>query len=127
LKQALYLQEQGDASEITPTDIHQEQIGDCGLLSVLGEIAIKDPAYIPDQLIRRDDDSAETVALYNGAGGGDIDFKTAEFSPVSFHIDNNFPPGSVNGGRHDSVVDGFKEIWPQVLEKAYAIDQGATP
>ena len=124
MKQALYLTEPGDASKIMESDIHQEQIGDCGLLSVLGEIAIKDPTYIPDDLIERTAHGTESVKLYNDASGGEVNFGTTQFSTASFHIINEFPGDSVNSGPTDSVVNGVKEIWPQVLEKAYAMDQG---
>jgi hypothetical protein len=124
VEQALYLREPGDPFKIMASDIHQEQIGDCGLLSVLGEIALKDPNYIPSHLIERNADGTETVTLYNAARGGEVTFGTTHFSPVSFDISNDFPADSVNSGPRDSVVDGVKEIWPQVLEKAYAADQG---
>jgi hypothetical protein len=123
VKEALYVREAGDASKIMASDIHQGQIGDCGLLSVLGEIAIKDPTYISSHLIAPNADGTETVTLYNAARGGDVNFGTTLFSPVSFNIANEFPGDAVNNSPADSVAHGVKEIWPQVLEKAYAIDQ----
>jgi Calpain family cysteine protease len=124
LKQALYLKEQGDIFKIMESDIHQQQIGDCGLLAAMGEIAIKDPTYISDDLIVPNGNGAETVTLFDDARGGGASFSTKVFSAVSFNITNVFPNDSVNSGPKDSVAHGVKEIWPQVLEKAYAVDHG---
>jgi Calpain family cysteine protease len=124
LKQALYLREHGDIFKIMESDIHQQQIGDCGLLAVMGEIAIKDPTYIPNDLIEHNGNGAETVTLFNDARGGEVSFSSTVFSAVSFHITNVFPSDSVNSGPKDSVARGVKEIWPQVLEKGYAADHG---
>jgi hypothetical protein len=124
VEEALYLREPGNAARIMAGDIHQEQIGDCGLLAVLGELAIKDPTYISQHLIEPNADGTETVTLYNNPWGGQVDFNTTSFAPISFDISNDFPTDSVNSFSTDSVAHGVKEIWPQVLEKAYAFDQG---
>jgi len=46
------------------------------------------------------------------------------FKPVAETISNVFPNYSVNNAANQDVVNGQKEIWPQVLEKAVATLDG---
>ncbi len=127
MKQKLYIKEPGDAGKIVPTDIAQGQLGDCFFLSSLGEISLKDPSFISDDIISRNGNGTETVHLYNDGEGNPIDTDTrnpTEFSAVSFHIANKFPKAAVNDDNTRDIVHGVKEIWPQVVEKAYAKDIG---
>ena len=50
LTQVLYLQETGDTSLISVNDINQGQIGDCFLLSSIGEIALWHPSAITNMI-----------------------------------------------------------------------------
>ena len=67
LTQVLYLQEAGDASLIS-VDINQGQMGDCFLLSAIGEIALFHPSAIMN-MITVNADGTETVTLYLDAWG----------------------------------------------------------
>ena len=132
--QALYLQEPGTATPISVDDIHQGQIGDCYLLSSIGEMALNDPGAISN-MIHSNPNGTETVTLYTGPSGQMPGIATVSFKPVSVTVSNVFPTVSVDNGSAQDVVGNQKEIWPQVLEKAVAtldggygvIDAGGNP
>jgi hypothetical protein len=68
LTQVLYLQEAGNTSLIAVSDINQGQIGDCFLLSSIGELALWHPSAITD-MICANANGTETVTLYLAATG----------------------------------------------------------
>jgi hypothetical protein len=117
---ALYLTESGDTTAINVNDIHQGSIGDCFLLSPMGELALWDPSFIQG-MIHANSNGTETVTLYmpHGNGHGGIAFQA-----MSVTVTNSFPGYSVDNGATQDVVNGIKEIWPQVLEKAVATLEG---
>ncbi len=128
--QELFLKEPGDAQDISDDDIHQGRLGDCYLLSSLGEIARINPAVIR-QMVKDNGDGTYTVTLYkrkSGAGhfiAGALTGHPA-MEPVKITVDGNFPTGtdedkgSANQGADQDKVGSKKEIWVQVIEKAYA-------
>jgi calpain family cysteine protease len=123
LKQVLYLTETGDTTAISVSDINQGQIGDCFLLSSIGEIARLEPKFISN-MIHVNANGSETVSLYEAANGRLPGWSTKAFKSVSVTVNNVFPSYSVNNGASQDVVNGQKEIWPQVLEKALATLDG---
>jgi hypothetical protein len=116
LQDALYLKEPGCAAAVSIGDIHQGQFGDCFLLSPMGEIArqsvIQGNASFFPSMIHQNANGTEAVKLYRSVGNG--------FSPVYETVNNQFSPIGVNNGATQDVVGTQKEIWPQVIEKAYA-------
>jgi hypothetical protein len=117
---SLYLTESGDTTAISVNDIHQGQIGDCFLLSPMGEMALWDPSYI-QSMIHTNPNGTETVTLYTpyyGAHG-------LAFRQTAVTVTNSFPTYSVNNGATQDVVSGIKEIWAQVVEKAVAMLGGS--
>lgn len=123
LTMTLYLTEPGDTNAISADDIHQGQMGDCFLLSSIGEIALLKPTFISD-MIHPNSNGTETVTLYEAANGRLPGWNTAAFKPVTEVITNVFPTDSVNNGATQDVVGNQKEIWVQVLEKAVATLNG---
>jgi Ca2+-binding RTX toxin-like protein len=123
LTQVLYLQEAGDTSVISVRDIHQGQMGDCFLLSAIGELALFHPEAIMN-MITVNANGTETVTLYLDAWGRLPTFGTTSFKPVSITVSNDFPSYAVNNGATQDVFNGQKEIWVQVLEKAVATLNG---
>ncbi len=116
---ALYLIETGTSTAISVTDLHQGQIGDCYLISSIGEIALTKPADIAS-MIHGNADGTETVTLYADRSGHAINWGTTSFKPVAITVSNVFPNYAVNNGATQDMLNGIKEIWPAVLEKAVA-------
>jgi hypothetical protein len=120
----------GDPQKISDDDIHQGKLGDCYLLSSIGDIARINAATI-GKMIRDNKDGTYTVTLHQRKGGvgrfiAGLFGGHPEFEAVEVTVDGNFPTGtgnnqgSANQGAGQDVVSGKKEIWVQVLEKAYA-------
>ncbi|PPQ34764.1 hypothetical protein CCS01_09625 [Rhodopila globiformis] len=118
-----YLLESGDASAISVHDINQGGIGDCYLLSSIGEIAMQKPSFISG-MIRQLSGTTEAVTFYKDARtGGNVTASTTAFMPVSVTVDNSkFLPGGVDGDQscNPCTQGGQHEIWAQVLEEGYA-------
>ena len=123
LAQSLYLTEPGDTAAISVNDLHQGQIGDCFLISSIGELALDHPAAIQN-MIHSNSNGTETVTLYEASNGQLPSWYTLSFKAVSVTVTNSFPNYSVNNGSTQDVVGGQKEIWAQVLEKAVATLDG---
>ena len=121
--QTLYLTEPATTNPVSVTDIDQGQLGDCFLLSPLGEEALFHPASI-SHMIHDNHDGTETVTLYTDATGTLPTFGSTGFRTTTMTIDNNFSPASVDNGATQDVVGSQKEIWPQVVEKAVAALNG---
>lgn len=121
--QALYLTEADDTVPISANDIHQGQIGDCFLLSAIGEIALWNPAAIKS-MIKQNSNGTETVSLWGAPQGGTAGFWASGFKLATQIVTNSFLANGVNNGATQDIVGNQKEIWPQVIEKAYAQANG---
>jgi len=117
--QTLYLTEAGDSSAISVDDLHQGQIGDCFLISSIGELALNDPTAISN-MIHVNANGTETVTLHEAANGQLASWNTTAFKTVTETVTNVFQSNAVDNGATQDVVGNQKEIWPQVLEKAVA-------
>ncbi len=120
---ALYLTEAGDKTAVSVNDIHQGQIGDCFLLSAIGEIALYNPAAI-SKMIHVNANGSETVSLFTDTHGRVPGFGATSFLASSQTVTNVFPNNAVDNGATQDVVGNQKEIWPAVIEKAYAQANG---
>jgi hypothetical protein len=119
----LYLTEPGTTTAISAGDLYQGQIGDCFLISSIGELAMNKPTAISN-MIQANSDGSETVTLYEAANGKLPQFGTMSYKAVQVVVTNTFPTYSVDNGATQDVVGNQKEIWPQVLEKAVATLDG---
>jgi hypothetical protein len=117
---ALYIINPGDTVAISPHDLHQDGLGDCFLISSIGELAITHAASIQN-MIKVNSNGTETVTLYEDANGSlPVPGYTGGFKAVTEVVSNIFNANSVNSAAGQDVVNGVKEIWPQVLEQAVA-------
>jgi hypothetical protein len=121
--QVLYLQEAGTTAPISVNDLNQGQIGDCFLISSIGELALTNSAAI-GRMIHSNSNGTETVTLYTAQNGSLPTYGTTAFKPVEVTVTNVFPTYAVNNGATQDVAANQKEIWPQVLEKAVATLDG---
>ena len=120
IKPALYLTEPGNTVAISPNDLHQDGLGDCFLISSIGELAMTNAASITN-MIKVNANGTETVTLYEEASGKlPVPGYTGAFKAVTEVVNNLFNSSSVNSGATQDVVNGVKEIWPQVIEQAVA-------
>lgn len=116
---ALYLTEPGNSNAISISDLNQGQLGDCFLISAIGEIARTSPSTI-SAMIKQNANGTETVTLNEAKNGSLAWFGTTQYKAVAETVVNNFSSLSVDNGSAQDVVGGVKEIWPQVLESAFA-------
>ena len=119
-EQVLYLQEPGTGNAVSPLDINQNGIGDCFLLSAIGEIARVDPSYISNHLIQSNGNGTETLNLYEGSNGRAVNIYSQSFAATTVTVHNSFASDSVNSGSGQATYDNQAEIWPQVIENGYA-------
>jgi len=117
---ALYIINPGDTVAISPDDLHQNGLGDCFLISAIGELAMTHAASIAN-MIKQNANGTETVTLYEDSSGKlPVPGYAGGFKAVTEVVNNVFNANSVNSSPGQDVVNGVKEIWPQVIEQAAA-------
>jgi hypothetical protein len=109
--------------KIHPNDVEQNHIGDCYFMASMAAIAHNDPEAI-EHMIQDNGDGTYTVTFYEEKSI--FDFSGPDFKPVEVTVDADFPmknSKSVFAGEGD----GGHEIWPMIMEKAYAQYNGDYP
>jgi hypothetical protein len=115
----LFVTGDGDTNSVSMNDIKQGQLRNCWMMAPLAELAQKDPEAIK-RMIQKNADGTYTVTFKQKIDlpfGGTIYVDHKETVTADF-------PGGVNGSGHAGTGDknwlGQGEIWPLVIEKAYA-------
>lgn len=106
---------------VSDTDINQDGLNDCYVLSPLGEIARSDPGFIR-HMIHDNGDGTYTVTLHQkDPGFGNLWGLLGDDKTVKVRVSaSDFSTDSVNSGAGQDTSGGTREIWPQVVEAAYA-------
>lgn len=96
---------------ISADDVAQGYIGDCYLASGISSLAAANPDIIKNA-ITDNKDGTYTVRFFDGVGEG------GRPKPVMITVDDDVAMGG-RGAQYASARDS-KELWPGLLEKAYA-------
>lgn len=117
-----FIQGAGDASVVDWNDIDQGNLADCYVMSSLGEVAKANPQLIQNA-IKDNGDGTYTVRFYERQGDGPFGWFGHHYDPVDIKVTPDLPmDGSGNpvfAGTADR--DGAQqELWPALMEKAYA-------
>lgn len=115
-----FAQGSGDAHAVDPNDVEQGQMNNCFLVAAMSAVAEQDPAAI-EGIIRDNGDGTFTVTLHQYDKGG-LFGTGSGWEPVEITVTPDFP-GNAAQLSGDSA-DGAQEIWPQLIEKAYAQLEG---
>lgn len=108
----------GDTHAIDVGDVDQGQIADCYVMAAIGAYARNNPDAI-EEMIQDNGDGTYTVTFHEkqsgflGIGGG--------YKEVQITVNAEFPDSK---GAQPSTDGGKTEIWPLILEKAYAQYKG---
>jgi hypothetical protein len=110
-----------DENEVDPGDVKQGLLGDCYLCAAMIAVARANPGKIAS-MIDEQDDGTYNVTLNLKAG-----VLSKDGGPQVINVDASFPtkngvPVYVKEG--DVTEDGSPELWPMLIEKAYAKAKG---
>jgi hypothetical protein len=111
----LFVKGRGDANSVAMNDIKQGQTGDCWMMASLAALASKDPEAIK-RMIKDNGDGTYTVTFKEKV----LPFETYVDKKIT--VNGAFPNSLSQPG--DANSKGVGEIWPQVIEKAYAKYKG---
>lgn len=119
MPEGLFIQEDADTERIAPTDVHQGQMGDCHLTAPLAALAstADGRALIHDAITERRNEKGDVVAysvkLYERDVFGRL---VPPKKPIEVPAGGPYVVGHAR-----AVTDGrVYEVWPLVIEKAYA-------
>jgi hypothetical protein len=122
----LYVTGSGDVRAVAANDVNQNDLGDCYFMASVGALARANPRAIED-MIRVNRDASGKVASYTVTLW---DKETSWFGLFSKNVrreitvDANFPMKGRGGPGDVDPTTGNVEIWPLILEKAYAQMRG---
>lgn len=119
-----FVQGEGEAGAVDPSDVNQGGYGSCAVLSTVMAIAEQDPERIQN-MIQDNGDGTYTVTFQEfdggflglghlGIGGG--------WKPVQVTVAGPFDDKAASSD--DVGTDGQHEVWPAIIEKAYAQYKG---
>lgn len=114
----LFAKGAGDVDEVAMNDVKQGAIGNCYLMATLGAVAHQDPQAIKN-MIRENRDGTYTVTFKER-----LPFSNPPaYNDRKITVTPDFP-GGIGSNQHAGPGDldskGHREIWPLVIEKAYA-------
>lgn len=110
-----FVQGEGDSNAIDPNDVNQDGYGSCAVLSTIKSIAAQNPDVLKN-MIRDNGDGTYTVTFkeydngFFGIGSG--------WDKKEVTVAGPFDGKAADIG--DMGKDGQGEVWPAIIEKAYA-------
>jgi hypothetical protein len=107
----LYVKGRGDDNSVAMNDVKQGLIGDCWMLAPLASVASKDPEAIKN-MIQKNGDGSFTVTFKQNA------WPLLGYVEKKVTVNAGFLGFATGPG--DANAKGQTEIWPQIIEKAYA-------
>lgn len=116
-KDQLYRKGKEDSHEIAANDVQQGDLDDCFILAPIAALAQSDPTTIK-RMISLQKDGSYKVTLHLR-----MDANTKERTKTIIHVKNEFV--RTKAGKAAYAGMGDRELWVQVLEKAYAQAMGS--
>ncbi|MEJ7733359.1 MAG: C2 family cysteine protease [Polyangiaceae bacterium] len=113
---------EGDGTAVHPNDISQGQLGDCYLLASMGAIALQNRSII-ENAIRDNGDGTYTVTFYQRNNHPGWQFWKSDYDKVEITVNNEFATDANGNPVFAQPGDGEagnRELWPMIVEKAYA-------
>ncbi|HYO64290.1 MAG TPA: C2 family cysteine protease [Pyrinomonadaceae bacterium] len=117
-----YVTGAGDGGEVSYNDVSQGGLNNCFVMASVAAVARTNPDAIRNMIQENRNERGEvisyTVTFHQkedglfGLGGG--------FKEVKVTVDANFPTNGKHANPGDRAADGTQEIWPLVIEKAFA-------
>jgi hypothetical protein len=122
----LFGRQDNDVHEVEPSDVHQGQLGDCYLLAALGALAASDAgrALLQRSIVENRDPHGQVVSytvLLHRAETHLLGLGRTTFTTVPVTVDASFTVHSAFSCRTKA---GDQEVWPLVVERAYAAFRG---
>ena len=122
----LFGRQDNDVHEVEPSDIHQGQLGDCYLMAALGALAASDAgrALIQRSIVENRDPHGQVVSytvLLHRPETHLLGLGRTTFTTVPITVDASF---TVHSAFPCQTKAGDQEVWPLVLERAYAALRG---
>ncbi|MEZ0472768.1 C2 family cysteine protease [Luteimonas salinilitoris] len=111
-----FAQGTGDPHAVAPNDVRQGQMNNCFLVAAMSAVAEQDPGAI-EEMIRDNGDGTYTVTLHQYDKGGLFGIGSG-WEEVQITVTAEFPESAAQAS--GDVADDAQEIWPQLIEKAYA-------
>lgn len=105
-----------ESPRVNINDVTQGGLGDCYLMATVAAVIAQNPAKIQN-LMRQNVDGTFTVDLYRFQAGNWV------LAPVTVNLDLTRGSAIAHLSR-DVDANGFAEVWPQVLQTAYAQRRG---
>ena len=137
MKGVAFIRGEGDAHEVDVNDVSQGGLGDCYFMAGIASVAKTDPQRIRD-MIQENEDGTFTVYLWKHDYQWEEEEKDEDgfFFPTvratKIVVDGKFPAGYGTSPSYadfgdSKEVDGkeLHELWPMILEKAYAKHKGS--
>ena len=118
----------GDTSGVDPDDVSQGQLGDCYLISSMAAIAARDPHAL-EKIIHQNKDGSYTVTFQEKNDHPFWQFWESDWKEKKITVTGQFPvkDGQPVFAQPGDPTKSGQELWPMIIEKAYAQYRGGYP